>query len=68
MYSIEAEKKQVDRINNYIQHNTSATIMEIARDCITNWHRLKYLESNGLIKLPNPTPYGERNGKFRKVT
>ena len=30
MYSIEAEKKQVDRINNYIQHNTSATIMEIA--------------------------------------
>ena len=39
----------------------------IIQNCVTNIHRLKNLERQGYIKLPKPTPYGERNGLFRKT-
>jgi hypothetical protein len=37
----------------------------IIQDCVTNFYRLKSLERQGYIKLPKPTPYGERNGLFK---
>jgi hypothetical protein len=44
----------------------SCTIKDIIQDCVTNRHRLSSLERQGYIKLPKPTPYGERNGVFKE--
>jgi len=50
----------------YVNYNPQANRKQIAKNCITNFYRLKYLEQEGLVHLPKPLPYGERNGLFRK--
>lgn len=64
VYSYSYDKQQADRINTYIKANPNATRKLIIVGCITNHHRLKYLEQQGLITLPPPTPCGERNKEY----
>ena len=67
MYKESDNIKQAYFIKNYIENNPSCTMKNIIQNCVTNIHRLKNLERQGYIKLPKPTPYGERNGLFNKV-
>lgn len=39
------------KINDYLISNPNATKKDVGKSCITNWHRIKYLEQSGLIKL-----------------
>ena len=66
MYKESDSIRQAYFIRNYIENNPSCTMKNIIQNCITNTHRLKNLERQGYITLPKPTPYGERNGLFRK--
>ena len=68
MYKESDSIRQAHFIKNYIEDNPGCTMKNIIQDCATNVHRIKNLERQGYIKLPKPTPYGERNGLFRKVT
>jgi hypothetical protein len=64
VYSYSYDKQQANKINAYIKANPNATRKLIRSDCITNHHRLQYLEQQGLITLPPPTPRGERNKEY----
>jgi hypothetical protein len=66
MYSVTYDKEQALKIMQYVNHNPQSNRKQIAKDCITNFYRLKYLEQEGLVHLPKPLPYGERNGLSRK--
>lgn len=66
MYTRADSIRQAYFIKNYIEDNPNCTMKNIIQNCVTNVHRLKNLERQGYIKLPKPTPYGERNGLFRK--
>jgi hypothetical protein len=62
MYTYLQDQQQADKIMNYIRYYPDCTRKDIIKNCTTNAHRLKYLESQGLIKLPPPMPRGLRNG------
>lgn len=64
MYTKLDDAKHADKINAYIKANPNATRKLIVQGCITNMRRLKYLEQQGLITLPPPTPRGERNKEY----
>ena len=64
MYTKLDDARQANKINAYIKANPNATRKLIGEDCVTNSHRLKYLEQQGLITLPPPTPRGERNKEY----
>lgn len=64
MYTKLDDANQANKINAYIKANPNATRKLIVGACITNMHRLKYLELQGLITLPPPTPPGERNKEY----
>ena len=66
VYSVSYDKEQALKIMAYVKNNPTAHRTKIAKDCITNFHRLKYLEQEGLVHLPKPLSYGERNGLARK--
>ena len=66
MYITLEEQRQANFIKSYIATHPNCTMKNIIQDCVTNVHRLKSLEMQGYIRLPKPTPYGERNGLFRK--
>ena len=66
MYITLEEQRQSNFIKSYIATHPNCTMKNIIQDCVTNVHRLKSLEMQGYIRLPKPTPYGERNGLFRK--
>ena len=68
MYTRSDSIRQAYFIKNYIEDNPNCTMKNIIQNCVTNIHRLKNLERQGYIKLPKPTPYGERNGLFRQAT
>jgi len=63
MYTKLEDKKMVDLITFYLSKHSNATRTDITKNCYTNSHRLKYLEQEGLIKLPSPMDRGLRNGK-----
>jgi hypothetical protein len=62
MYTYTQDQQQADKIMNYIRYYPNCIRKDIIKNCITNAHRLKYLENQGLIKLPDPMPRGLRNG------
>ena len=64
MYTKLDDARQADKINAYIKANPNAIRKLIIQSCITNLRRLKYLELQGLITLPPPTPRGERNKEY----
>jgi hypothetical protein len=67
MYTQLEDKRQAEFFKMYMTTHPNCTRKNIIKDCITNAHRLKYLSDQGLIKLPDPTPEGLRNGlKLRK--
>ena len=66
VYSLLYDKEQALKIMAYVNNNPTAHRTKIAKDCITNFYRLKYLEKKGLVHLPKPLSYGERNGLSRK--
>jgi hypothetical protein len=67
MYTQLEDQRQAEFFKMYMTTHPYCTRKNIIKDCITNAHRLKYLSDQGLIKLPDPTPEGLRNGlKLRK--
>jgi hypothetical protein len=66
MYTKLDDARQAKFINNFMQSNPNCTMKDIIQRCVTNRTRLKQLEMQGYFKLPNPIPYGKRNGLFRK--
>jgi hypothetical protein len=66
MYTKLDEQRQANFIKSYINTHPDCTMKNIIQDCVTNFYRLKSLERQGYIKLPKSTPYGERNGLFKK--
>jgi hypothetical protein len=65
-YSTDREEKQALKVREYIKANPKSNLKSIIQDCGVTRYRLNYLYRTGQIKLPLPTPYGERNGLYRK--
>jgi hypothetical protein len=64
MYTKLDDANHAHKVNAYIKANPNATRKLIMLGCVTNHRRLKYLEQQGLITLPPPTPRGERNKEY----
>ena len=65
-YSVAREEQQALKVREYIKSHPNSNLKAIIQDCGVTRYRLNYLYRTGQIKLPLPTPYGERNGLFRK--
>lgn len=63
VYSYSYDQQQANKIMNYIRMYPNSLRKDIIKGCITNHHRLMYLEKEGLITLPSPMDRGLRNGK-----
>ena len=50
MYTKLDDMKLAHKVNKAIQSNPSITKKELCKRVITNWHRLNYLEQQGLIR------------------
>ena len=57
IYSVAYDREQAKRINKILLSYPNITQKALCNACITNHHRLKYLEKEGLIKL---SPKGRR--------
>ena len=66
MYTKLDEQRQANFIKSYINTHPNCTLKDIIQNCVTNRHRLSNLERQGYITLPKPTPYGKRNGLFKR--
>jgi hypothetical protein len=66
MYTKLDDLRHAVKIMTYIKMNPDATRKLIKEYCITNDHRLKYLEQAGYITLPPPTPVGMRNREYNE--
>ena len=62
-YSVTYDKDQAKKINKILLSYPFITQKALCIACITNAHRLKYLEKEGLIKLPRTIGRLLRNGK-----
>jgi hypothetical protein len=51
MYTMLDDRHHAHKVNELLRSNPSITQKELCVALITNWHRLKYLEQQGLIKL-----------------
>ena len=65
-YSSIREEEQALKVREYIKANPKSNLKAIIQNCGVTRYRLDYLYRTGQIKLPMPTPFGERNGFFRK--
>jgi hypothetical protein len=61
MYTVLEERRQAEFIKGYMNTHPNCTRKEIIKECVTNFHRLKKLESQGYLNLPPVTPHGMRN-------
>ena len=66
MYTQLDDQRKANFIKNYIDAHPNCTLKELIQNTVTNRTRLLQLERQGYFILPKPTPYGERNGLFRK--
>jgi hypothetical protein len=66
IYSVTYDRDQATKINKILLSYPNITQKALCVACITNEHRLKYLESEGLIHLPPPMPREIRNKKYRE--
>jgi len=62
-YSMAREEQQALKVREYIKSHPKSNLKSIIQDCGVTRYRLAYLYRTGQIKLPLPTPYGERHGK-----
>jgi len=67
-YSIAREEQQALKVREYIRSHPKSNLKSIIQDCGVTRYRLNYLYRTGQIKLPVATPFGERNGLFRKTS
>jgi hypothetical protein len=51
MYTKLDDWRHAHKVNELLRSNPSILQRELCKLMITNWHRLKYLEQQGLIKL-----------------
>jgi len=51
MYTKLDDMRHAHKVNEILRSNPSMTQKELCKLIITNWHRLKYLEQQGLITL-----------------
>ena len=51
MYTKLDDRLHAHKVNEILRSNPSMTQKELCKKIITNWHRLKYLEQQGLITL-----------------
>jgi hypothetical protein len=65
-YSMAREEQQAIKVREYIRSHPKSNLKSIIQDCGVTRYRLDYLYRTGQITLPLPTPFGERNGLFRK--
>ena len=65
-YSMAREEQQAIKVREYIKSHPKSNLKSIIQDCGVTRYRLNYLYRTGQITLPLPTPFGERNGLFRK--
>ena len=65
-YSMAREEQQALKVREYIKTHPQSNLQSIIQNCGVTRSRLDYLYRTGQIKLPMPTPFGERNGLFRK--
>lgn len=65
-YSMAREEQQALKVREYIRSHPKSNLKSIIQDCGVTRYRLNYLYRTGQITLPLPTPFGERNGLFRK--
>jgi hypothetical protein len=62
------DRRQAKFIAEYIDVHPDAILKDIIQDCVVSRSRLKYLQDNGYLTLPQPMPLGLRNGlKLRKL-
>jgi hypothetical protein len=67
-YSLVREEQQALKVREYIKSHSNCNLKAIIQDCGVTRYRLDYLYRTGQIRLPMPTPYGERNGLFKKTS
>ena len=51
MYTKLDDWSHAHKVNEILRSNPSITQKELCKKIISNWHRLKYLEQQGLITL-----------------
>jgi len=61
MYSTLDDQRQAKVVLEYMRNKYRCRLKDIIQDCIISRRRLAYLEQQGYLSLPKPTPYGERN-------
>lgn len=67
MYTKLEDAKQTELIKYYMNAKPKCTLKDIIQDCYVTRYRLTYLERNGYLTIPEPTPLRERNGLFRQT-
>jgi len=51
LYSVLDDKRLAHKVNEILQTEPNITQKELGMKLITNWYRLKYLETQGYFKL-----------------
>lgn len=51
VYSVRQDKLHARKVNKILLSYPNISQKDLYRACITNWHRLKYLEEQGYINL-----------------
>jgi hypothetical protein len=64
MYTKLDEMRFAKKVIQFLDTHPDATRKDIILNLYTNLHRLKALEKDGYVKLPEPTPRAERNKKY----
>ena len=59
MYTMLDDRRHAHKVNELLLAQPNITQKELCVKLIMNWHRLKYLEQQGLIKL-NRREHGQR--------
>ena len=68
MYSVLDDQRQAKKVIEYMRTKYNCKIKDIIQDCYIARTRLAYLEKQGYLSLPEKTPFGERNGYFKKTS
>ena len=61
MYSTLDDQRQAKVVLEYMRNKYRCRLKDIIQDCLISRRRLAYLEQQGYLSLPEPTPHGERN-------
>ena len=61
MYSTLDDQRQAKVVLEYMRNKYRCRLKDIIQYCLISRRRLAYLEQQGYLSLPEPTPYGERN-------